>query len=379
VFSKFFRFGAGGINNVAGFRPKSRAGGSTDICDSAFVVLVTNLDEPEWPDHLERESGIFTYYGDNRQPGLITETPVGGNRLLERVFGLLHKGSRGLIQPFLAFQTLKRADGAYMRFLGLACPGGSGVSSLEDLVAVWRIKGDQRFQNYRSVFTILGEEAIARAWLEDLSNGHTAVESQHCPESWRKWVYSGRYNALTCEKQRRPRTKADQLPKTSGEKEVLEFLTQRLTDREFEFAASDIVKWMDSRFTDMEVTRKTADGGRDVLAKYRVGHDAHQVLLEAYVEAKKWKTDSSVGVKPMMRLISRIKHRDMGVFITTSFFERQVQQELIDDGHPVILLSGGDVARLLIAKEMGDCTAGGKLATWITSIKTLVAGGQEEG
>jgi hypothetical protein len=43
-FNRFFRFQDGkGINNVSGFRPKSRARGSTDICDSAFVVLVTNM------------------------------------------------------------------------------------------------------------------------------------------------------------------------------------------------------------------------------------------------------------------------------------------------------------------------------------------------
>src|SRR5687768_11915733 len=128
VFNKFFRFDDGGINNVAGFRPKSRAAGTTDICNSAFVVLVTNLDEPEWPDHLEKESGVFTYYGDNRQPGAITETPLGGNRLLERVFDLLHQGVRGQVQPFLAFQTVRRTDGSYMRFLGLICPGAFGVS-----------------------------------------------------------------------------------------------------------------------------------------------------------------------------------------------------------------------------------------------------------
>jgi hypothetical protein len=118
---------------------------------------------------------------------------------------------------------------------------------------------------------------------------------------------------------------------------------------------------MDDRFVNPQVTPAVRDGGRDVIAQYRVGHDLHQVLLSASVEAKLWNPRQAVGVKPMMRLLSRLKHRDMGVFVTTSFFERQVQQELIEDGHPVILVSGGDIARLLISREI----EGGTLERWL--------------
>jgi hypothetical protein len=89
------------------------------------------------------------------------------------------------------------------------------------------------------------------------------------------------------------------------------------------------------------------DGGRDVIAQYRVGHELHQVLLSAFIEAKHWNPKDAVGVKPMMRLLSRIKHRDLGIFVTTSYFENQVQKELIEDRHPVILVSGGDICTAL--------------------------------
>ena len=53
-FNRFFRFADGkGINNTAGFRPKSRAGGNTDVTACAFCVLVTNFGEHEWPDLLD--------------------------------------------------------------------------------------------------------------------------------------------------------------------------------------------------------------------------------------------------------------------------------------------------------------------------------------
>src|SRR5205823_3336856 len=96
----------------------------------------------------------------------LDRTPVGGNRLLEHVFDRLHTGRRHTIPPFLAFESLKAADGkSYMKFLGLACPGAPGISALEDLVAVWRVKGTDRFQNYRSTFTVLKEETVPSTWL----------------------------------------------------------------------------------------------------------------------------------------------------------------------------------------------------------------------
>ena len=85
-----------------------------------------------------------------------------------------------------------------------------------------------------------------------------------------------------------------------------------------------------------------------------MGHGDHAIPLHVSVEAKLWNESSAVGVKPMMRLVSRLKHRDFGVFITTSFFDKTVQEELIEDGHPVILVSGGDIARILIANELEE-------------------------
>jgi hypothetical protein len=362
-FGKFFRFADGrGIKNVGGFRPKSKADGSTKITDCCFCVLVTNLGETEWPDALNSETGTFIYYGDNRSPGtVVNRTPVGGNTLLEDAFAKVHRGERRIIPPFLCFQSFGGAEGMRMRFLGLAAPGGPAASGLEDLVAVWRIKGDQRFQNYRALFSILAADTVSHEWLEDLVRGVAPGDSIHCPPVWKAWVNRGKYELLKCERTVRVRTKDEQQPRDDREAAVLLTLCSLLTPRQFEFAAAALVTMMDDRFVNLQVTPAVKDGGRDVIAQYRVGHDLHQVLLSASVEAKLWNPRQAVGVKPMMRLLSRLKHRDMGVFVTTSFFERQVQQELIEDRHPVILVSGGDIARLLISREI----EGGALKRWL--------------
>lgn len=353
-FNRFFRFADNkSVPNQQGFRPKSVAGRTTDITDCGFCLLVTTFHEAEWPDALERDSGIFVYYGDNREPGTaINATHIGGNRLLEQVFERLHNGNRESISPFLCFQKYRAADGGtYMRFLGLAVPGAQGMSNLDDLVAVWRRKGDKRFQNYKATFTILNDGVVPHTWLESIVSGEQPHAAEGCPSAYLKWINTGRYDSLTTEPKRTPRTRADQEPKTTEQHRVLERM-KKLSPRQFEYAAADLLRMMDTRYTEARVTREVRDGGRDVVAVYKVGHGDHAIPLQVSVEAKLWDKAGAVGVKPMMRLISRLKHRDFGVFITTTFFDKTVQEELIEDGHPVILVAGGDIARILLANDL---------------------------
>ncbi len=371
-FNVFFMFADGhGIANAQGFRPKSVMGQSKKIEDCGFCLLVTNYGETEWPDYLDSETGLFAYFGDNRQPGKqLTQTPVGGNRLLERVFDLLHNGDRASICPFLCFENYRGAEGTYMRFLGLAVPGAEGVSSIDDLVAVWRRTGKDRFQNYRATFTILKEEAVPHSWLEEIVSGTAPANAANCPPTFAKWVKTGKYDPLTTPPVRVPRTKAEQLPHTKREEEVLKAVGS-LNNRQLEHFTRALLQLMDVRFYDLEVTREVVDGGRDVLGKYRVGHDEHWVSLDVCAEAKHWK--NAIGVGEMMRLISRLKHRDFGVFLTTSHFNKGVQKELIADGHPVVLVSGGDLARVLISKEL----EGEALERWLDGFRNADADNAE--
>jgi hypothetical protein len=357
-----------GIQNAGGFRYKSKISGPRGVEHAAFVLLATNFSEAEWPDRLDVEQGIFTYYGDNRLPGNeIHQTRIGGNRLLRDVFNNLHKPDRIGIPPFLCFEH-EYNPSASMKFVGLAVPGALGQSSLEDLVAVWRSKDGKRFQNYRATFTILKEDVIHWEWLDDLVLGMPPAESARCPPSWKRWVETGIPEALRCDKKQVPRSKIEQLPSSAAEWDVLNRVLT-LTDRDFEFAARELLLIMDKRFLNLEVTRSSRDGGRDIVGQYRIGHEKHEVLLSCYAEAKRW--TAGVGVKPLSRLISRIKHRDFGVFVTTSFFNEQVQQEIIDDHHPIILVSGGDIAKMLIQHELAGPEHSVQLSDWLVSIKSL--------
>ena len=76
---------------MGGFRAKCKSCGTVSALEStAFVILVTTFDEPEWPDTYDEETGVFTYYGDKRSPGDLHDTPLRGNLLLSETFDKLH-------------------------------------------------------------------------------------------------------------------------------------------------------------------------------------------------------------------------------------------------------------------------------------------------
>ncbi len=59
---------------------------------------------------------------------------------------------------------------------------------------------------------------------------------------------------------------------------------------------------------------------------------------------------NTIGVKETSRLISRLLHRQFGVLVTTSVIAETAYAEIREDKHPVILIAGGDIARILIAR-----------------------------
>src|SRR6266436_28902 len=73
-----------GVSNSGGFRYL----GSLDNLE--LVVLTTSRSDPNWPDEVGKESGAFTYYGDNKNPGReLHDTQRFGNEILRRLYAYL--------------------------------------------------------------------------------------------------------------------------------------------------------------------------------------------------------------------------------------------------------------------------------------------------
>lgn len=65
--------------------------------------------------------------------------------------------------------------------------------------------------------------------------------------------------------------------------------------------------------------------------------------------------------------MARLRRGEFGLFVTTSYFTRQAQEEVLADAYPTKLLSGTDVVRFM--KEVGAVRKGQVSPSWISTIR----------
>ena len=193
-----------------------------------------------------------------------------------------------------------------------------------------------------------------RAWIEDLAEGIPL--SENTPKAWREWLTTGRYSPLAAEPTTIIRTVDQQSPDTALKANILSRVWHHFKDVPiaFEAFAARIYQMTDPRVIIDEITRGTIDGGRDAVGRYLLGLGDDPVYAEFSLEAKCYRpplngeAPNTVGVKEVSRLISRIRHRQFGVLVTTSVIARQAYEEVREDRHPIIFISGRDIAEILI-------------------------------
>lgn len=315
--------------NQGGFRIAKRPGGGYRM-----AVLYSSGADPDWPDSLDSQTGLYTYFGDNKTPGGSLAGPR-GNRLLESAFAAAHSHARDpmALPPFFVFQSA--VGGRSVRYLGLAAPGGPGLGT-DDLVAVWRSSGGSRFQNYRARFTVLDAGEIPRQWVERRA-----------------------YHPLVAEPTIEYRTKTQQLPQTEGGRALVRTIYERFRNRptDFEKCADRIWKLIAPGVTESEITRPSRDGGYDASGRYSLGPASDPIRITFALEAKCYAPDHGAGVRDVARLISRLLHRQFGVFVTTSFVNQEAYREVRSDKHPVVVVSGADIEAALRASGITTIAA----------------------
>jgi len=337
-----------GVSNSGGFRYL----GSLD--DLRLVVLTTSLSDPNWPDEVDKENGAFTYYGDNKKPGReLHDTPRFGNEILRRLFENAASGSSRIrVPPVLAFAN----TGTFrdVTFLGLMVPGLTGHEATDDLAAIWRASDGRRFQNYRARFSILNVPVVNRIWLNDIVSGNSPV-SDLAPDLWRDWIKTGRPKNLVAPRTVEYRSREEQLPSEATSIKLIEQLYAHFASdpHAFEHCAAALARMMLPGISNIDVTRPSRDGGRDGVGLLTIGTGAASIAIDFALEAKCYSIANSVGVREMSRLISRLRHRQFGILVTTSYLDRQAYREIKEDGHPIIVVAAADIAGILKKSGIG--------------------------
>lgn len=351
------------VGNQGGFRYK----GSVQQNEIRLVVLYTTGEDPDWPDEIDPFTGTVTYYGDNKHPGRsLHDTQRQGNEILRRLYDAAHgdRGSRRSVPPVLVFS--KGASGRDVVFRGLAVPGSPTVHPGNDLVAVWRTLKGQRFQNYRATLTILDTAVVERVWLEELLSGEGS--GMHAPTVWQNWVERAAYTPLVSARLD-VRRRQDQGPETEVGRQVITAIHGYFNDTlgdpsRFEQCAVDLWKMLAPDTGEVSVTRRWRDGGRDAVGTYFLGPLADRLPVEFALEAKCYELGNAVGVREMSRLISRLRFRQFGVFVTTSYFNNQVYKEVRQDQHPIVLVCARDIIDVLRSNGIGTSS---EARRWLAS------------
>ena len=340
-----------GCGNQGGFRYIGSLDSGIKIC-----ALYSSLLNPDWPDNLDLIAGTLIYYGDNKHPGRrLHDTSRKGNAVLQQVFNDLHQNNRLSIPPFFVFT--KGPKGRDVIFRGLAVPGAENINQTEDLVAIWKTKKGERFQNYKAIFTILDCPEISRAWLDDLSSGNKITTN--APKSWEAWIKGNIYSPLRATKSIEHRKKEEQIPTDKRKSLIVQKIIDYFKNHEereyaFEKCAKEIILLADNNVKEIDLTRPWRDGGRDGLGLYRIGLPNTSITVDFALEAKCKGFSSGVGIRETSRLISRLRHRQFGIIVTTSYVNEQAYKEIIEDDHPVLIFSAIDIANILISAGYND-------------------------
>lgn len=330
-----------GIGNMGGIRTVGRKP------DWKLYVLTSTQREPDWPDALDEASGVLTYWGDNRTPGRELHKASGNvmfREIFDRALGL--NKAREMVPPGFYFTPGER--GRDVVFRGLVVPRTIQSDNTEDLIAVWRSTSGQRFQNYRAKFSVINASEIDLNWISSILQGSEDLDL--APAAWRDWIQKGRIQVLTAPRTLEYRKKHQQIPDDISELEMLRSIHKYFegNDSGFEHFATAIWRISDNRVSAWEVTRPTRDGGRDAIGQYRIGPDSEPITLDWALEAKRYEPGkTSVGVGDLSRLISRLRFRQFGILVTTSFVSDQAYKEIRDDQHPIVVLAGTDVVSIL--------------------------------
>jgi len=121
---------------------------------------------------------------------------------------------------------------------------------------VWKTSGGRRFQNYRSIFTILDLAVIERTRLRSFIAGQAAWSSD-APEVWNQWVQTGKCRPLTSVPTTVIRTVAEQMPDTENKIAILRAVYQHFKDspHQSEAFAARVFQMHDRRVIIDQITR----------------------------------------------------------------------------------------------------------------------------
>ncbi len=313
--------------------------------------------ETPWQDFFDPDNGHIRYFGDNKDPGKDPARAPGNKALLES-FRLAHSHNpelRASAAPLLFFQRKKKGYAAFMGF---------GVIQSVDLLTQWDNKNQRSFTNYAFDFCVFNLEAEHEqfdwSWINSRRDPSVSLaeSNKRAPKSWRNWITEGS-NSLDRVRRRVSKlsvVKAEEqkpIPGSECEKvlnEVYRYFDGRKVKFEAlaELIAERVIGSYQGIYQRGWITAGGGDGGADFVASVKLGSEFSSAKIIVLGQAKCVSPDSPTHGNHIARTVARLRRGWLGVFVTTSYFSGPVQQEVIEDRYPIVLIHGRRVAEEVI-------------------------------
>jgi hypothetical protein len=357
----------GGINPVA--IVNAREGPRRPVILVASSPHKVGRVETPWQDVFDVDNGHIHYYGDNRTIGRDPSTCRGNEALLAAydAHADTSQTARERGTPIVFFRRVpfEGRQKGFVRFEGFGL-----VGRVERVVQ----RGGQArssFSNFAFDFVVLDlaaeNEIFPWSWI-NLRRNPVATLPQTlaaAPLAWKRWISGGVAVAEQVRRRvarRSTRSRLDQLPaRGSREDAVLASVYEAFDGRKVEFEG--VAAWIAERilrrsgdYRHVGVTRASADGGFDFVGRLDIGDGFGRAKLVVLGQAKCENPQSPTNGLDVARTVARLRRGWIGVYVTTGFFSERIQQEVIQDRYPILLINGSRVAEEIRAAtiERGD-------------------------
>lgn len=324
-----------GMGNSKGIRPVKYKKIKTEI--PAFIVLLTRQSIHRhfnpWDDIVDYLNGSIYYWGDAKFNAEKNFKEFEGNKILLKSFETYLDGNYSMVPPILHFSKTQKGK---VKFNGLCV--------IEKLSLTYYEDSGKPVKNYRCELAILDEETINMDWLNGRVNANDFnFINTNQPKAWSEYT-KGRIRRIEVFK-KDIKSKASQLPCNNNEFEILKTLCN-LTPLQFEAAIVEIFRELPLVHHNITRTRLCKDGGFDFAGEFSLPFPL-EYKIKFLGEVKKYDLNNSVGPGQVSRLVARLGRGEYGIFVTTSYYTKQSQEEALKDAYPIKLYSGIDIINFL--------------------------------
>lgn len=342
-----------------GINPMAATKASSKIKQPKPAILISSSPHSRgtewnpWHDVFEPDLGYVRYFGDAKAAGDPSLAP--GNKVLLEAMRAHTSGDREIRAASTPLVLFERVASGILKFQGF------GIVERAELVTQYN-PAIGYFTNYVFTFAVLSlseeDEELDWDWIRHRRDASLGLDEQNrlAPKSWKTFVRFGvqriesfrRRAALSKVESQQAQMPAIGSREYKALKEIYDFYSTKGKHR-FELLASRVVMSVvnsnGGNYLEGWVTKGSGDGGVDFVGKIRLGGGFGAVDVIVLGQAKCEALEKPTNGVALARTVARLKRGWVGAYVTTSYFSKPSQIEVIEDSYPLLLVSGRQLAQ----------------------------------